>query len=62
MTKQERIAALKAELQPIAEWLDKNRSKQREVPTFEKSRAVAHELRKQLCRLRDPELYARVYR
>jgi len=62
MTKQERIDGLKTKLRDIDEWLDKHRSVQRELPNFETNRGLAHKLRKQLCRLRDPELYARVYR
>jgi hypothetical protein len=61
MTKRERIDQLKAELLPIAEWLDAHRSQQRELPNYETNRGRAHELRKQLCQLRDPELFARVY-
>jgi len=61
MTKQERITSLKARLTDLDEWLDKHRSQQRESATYEKNRGLAHELRKQLCKLRDPDLYARVY-
>jgi len=57
----ERIASLKTQLRDIDEWLDKHRGQQRELPNFEVNRGLAHELRKQLCKLRDPELYARTY-
>lgn len=61
MTKQERIASLKARLTDLDEWLDKHRGQQRELPVFEKNRGLAHDLRKQICKLRDPEMFARVY-
>ena len=57
----ERIADIKTRLRDLDEWLDKHRGQQRELPMYEKNRGLAHELRKQLCKLRDPDLYARVY-
>lgn len=57
----ERIADIKTQLRDVDEWLDKHRGQQRELPMYEKNRGLAHELRKQLCKLRDPEMYARVY-
>ena len=56
-----RIAAIKSQLVDIDEWLDKYRDRRTEAPNYSANQGRAHELRKELIKLRDPELYARVY-
>src|SRR5689334_2528751 len=61
MTKQERIAGQKRQLDDANEWLEEHRDMQRQLPNYEKNREAAHELRKQFWKLKDPDYYARVY-
>jgi hypothetical protein len=61
MTKRERIADLKRRLDDVSQWLDEHRDVQRQLPNYEKNREVAHELRKQFWKLKDPDYYSRVY-
>jgi hypothetical protein len=61
MSKTERITSIKAKLTDIDEWLDKYRAARDAAPNYYKNQALAHELRKELMKLRDPQCYQMVY-
>lgn len=58
-----RIAEIKRQLADIDGWLEKARSEfgRERCPNFYKNVGTASELRRELLKLRDPELYARLY-
>lgn len=58
-----RIADIKRQLADIDAWIERARSEfgRERCPHFYQNVGKASELRKELLRLRDPELYARLY-
>jgi hypothetical protein len=58
-----RIAEIKRQLEDINAWTEQARSEfgREHCPHFYQNVGKASELRRELLRLRDPELYARLY-
>ena len=59
MKKPDKIVELKRQLEDVQGWIDKNRAARESAPHYYANVGVAHELRKELLKLRDPALFLR---
>jgi len=53
--------ALRREIAEIEAWLDTNRHRRHECPSWSKNQGLVHAKRGELCWLRDPDLARELY-
>ena len=58
---QARINAIRVRLDELDAWLDKYRAERDRCPNFSRNQGLAHQLRADLCWLRDPDTAAVIY-